>query len=454
MSPDFVPSLFPHMLPREVEKAKYRYEKFKRTTELKWKRFNAIAAVKSKRKNGVPGHEHNYSSNTESQSVIPTPSAQAQKSDANLQVQPSNIPAPSQHGGQSSSAMSINESQMSAIPLSCSQAQTEHSTQTGNNPCTNEFCKTALKRMNDECLALRAELYRLRDQVQQMTFTKETFEGNDEKVKQLTSLSSYTNLMVVFNIVLKLMQGNVKEFKLSRFQEFVMTLMYLTLNVPFQFFYHVFRISKTTTFRIVNDTLSIMHDALSSLIEWPSREPSNADLPGEANMNGNVAIVIDCFEIPVRPRKKSKFKYQQPTSVKYLIGTTPEGVVSFVSKGWPGDTNDTEIAESCGILEKLAHGDVVIADRKFEIRDSVSMSGALLQKPAPAKGAKVPSAAEAVIMLLHDRYAVLQGTINYCHCHAASPEELTRLDKMVKICCALHNLNLADSTASREGGED
>jgi len=77
--------------------------------------------------------------------------------------------------------------------------------------------------------------------------------------------------------------------------------------------------------------------------------------------------------------------YKHHNTVKYLISVTPQGTVSFISKGYGGRVSDKYLTESCGYL-KLLPGDVVIADRGFNVEDSVAYRGATLNIPAFTKG--------------------------------------------------------------------
>lgn len=69
-------------------------------------------------------------------------------------------------------------------------------------------------------------------------------------------------------------------------------------------------------------------------------------------------VIIDCFEIFMeRPatlmaRAQTWSNYKQHNTCKFLIGITPQGTISFISKAWGSHACDVHITENCGILEK------------------------------------------------------------------------------------------------------
>ncbi|XP_077080745.1 uncharacterized protein LOC143733085 [Siphateles boraxobius] len=327
--------------------------------------------------------------------------------------------------------------------------------------CSDEACRETVKKLTEECTRLRAEVYQLRDRVSKLSFQQEVFKDNDEMVQDLTGLPSYSKMMVVFTFLSGFLKGGPG---LTPFHCFLMTLMRMRLDLPLHFFTYIFHVSKPTVSRIFNSTLNVMNSRLSSsFIVWPSKEQIQISLPMcfKNSIYRNCTSIIDCFEIFIEKPKNMKARaqtysqYKHHNTVKYLISITPQGVISFVSTGWGGRTSDKHLTENCGYLENLSPGDVVLADRGFTIGDAVSLYSAHLKLPAFTKGkqqlhpselestrglAAVRIHVERVIGLVRNKYTILQSTIPISLCQTTTPGELTSLDKMVRVCCALCNI--------------
>ena len=62
-----------------------------------------------------------------------------------------------------------------------------------------------------------------------------------------------------------------------------------------------------------------------------------------------------CFEVfcerpkSLKARAQTYSNYKHHNTVKFLIGIAPQGVITFVSKGWGGQVSDKHITEQCGI---------------------------------------------------------------------------------------------------------
>ena len=67
--------------------------------------------------------------------------------------------------------------------------------------------------------------------------------------------------------------------------------------------------------------------------------------------------------------------------MNFLIGVTPQRVISFVSKAWGGRTPDKHLTENCGVMKYLLPGDVILlADRGFDIGDGGAHFGATVEE--------------------------------------------------------------------------
>ena len=71
--------------------------------------------------------------------------------------------------------------------------------------------------------------------------------------------------------------------------------------------------------------------------------------------------------------------------MKFLIGIAPQGIITFISKGWGGCVSDKFLTENCGILDHLLPGNQVLADCSFTIHETVALCHA---KYHPLPGVK------------------------------------------------------------------
>ena len=67
--------------------------------------------------------------------------------------------------------------------------------------------------------------------------------------------------------------------------------------------------------------------------------------------------------------------------MKGLIGIAPHGVVTFVSALYTGSISDKEITQGSGIIELLEPGDCVMADKGFNIEDTLMKKNVGLNLP-------------------------------------------------------------------------
>ena len=179
-------------------------------------------------------------------------------------------------------------------------------------------------------------------------------------------------------------------------------------------------------------------------------------------------MIINCFEIFLdRPtnllaRAQTYSSYKHHNTVKYFIGITPRGTVSFISDGWGGRTTDKFLTEHFTFLDNLIPGDIVLADRGFDIKDSVGLLCSRLEIPAFAKNKKQLDAisieqtrnianvrihVERIIRNMRQKYSLLHATQPIDFVMSINNEETT-LHKIVHASCAI--INICDSVVPFE----
>ena len=329
--------------------------------------------------------------------------------------------------------------------------------------CQTDLDMAQLDRQQTYMQHITDELSSTKGQLLSTQLTEDSFRDNDDKTKFYTGIPSFSLLMHVLNLIAPHIKRNSQN-ALCQFQEFLLVLIRLKLNSPLQDLAYRFNVSVPIAHRIFDRWIHVMSVRLNFLIQWPEQEELQATMPlvFQRNFGKKVAVIIDCFEIfTERPssliaRAMTWSNYKHHNTVKFLIGVTPQGVISFISKAWGGRVSDKYLTENSSLLRRLLPGDIVLADRGFDIADSVGFYQARLHIPAFTRGKKQLSAKEVeetrkianvrihverVIGLVRRKYSILQGILPIQLVTARRGGDLAPIDKIAIICCALTNLS-------------
>lgn len=158
----------------------------------------------------------------------------------------------------------------------------------------------------------------------------QSLQGDNARVKYYTGVPCFATLMAIFNFISVHVQDG--KTALSNFQQFLLVLMKLWLNLGDQDLTYRFNISQPTVSRYSNKWFEILYIRLKPLMKWPNHDELIKTMPMDFRVNfQKCVLIIDCFEIftiterPTNPmaRAQTWSNYKHHNTAKYLIGICP-----------------------------------------------------------------------------------------------------------------------------------
>lgn len=248
---------------------------------------------------------------------------------------------------------------------------------------------------------------------------------SSQKIKTDTKMNFYTGIMTIaaFNAIFALLKpyiscmvywkgcskarkathskikrrnnnSNTTTRKLSAKNEFLLTLMRLRLGLLNEDLADRFCISTTLCSNIFTSWVKFLRKTLADvLVNWIPKESILEHMPDiyKEKGYGNVRCIIDCSEIFIERSKSLNVQavtwsdYKHHNTVKFLIGISPTGYITFLSDCYGGRASDKFICNDSGFFELLEYGDNIMADRGFQITEELLLRYCHLVVPPGAR---------------------------------------------------------------------
>lgn len=256
---------------------------------------------------------------------------------------------------------------------------------------------------------LRLDIKKLKSENEELktTLRKTQFSFSSIKSKAVQVLFFTGLTSVIFEWLINKLKDSVEVVRDSMNLEdhLLAVLLKLRLGLSNKDIAFRFNVTECDISKILRSWLPAMSLALKPLIKWPSKHAILKNMPKcfKPKCFKRCRCIIDCTEILInRPsnltsRAQTYSTYKSHNTVKYLIGMSPAGVITFLSAGWGGQVSDKQITAESGFYDLLEHNDEILADRGFTIRDELATRGATLRIPHFTKGKKQLSAQEVDI---------------------------------------------------------
>lgn len=154
----------------------------------------------------------------------------------------------------------------------------------------------------------------------------------------------------------------------------ILCLCKLKMNISFVCLATLFKVSKSMCRNMFYSTISLLAVSLKPGIYWPSKEEILSNMPKCFDKYRDTRVVLDCTELKIQKLKCLKCRvrtyshYKGTHTIKYLIGITPSGLISFISAGYGGRTTDKAIFNYENVIDKIDMYDAVMVDKGILIQ--------------------------------------------------------------------------------------
>ncbi|XP_062535339.1 uncharacterized protein LOC134204542 [Armigeres subalbatus] len=322
------------------------------------------------------------------------------------------------------------------------------------------WSKEIFQKYYSEVLRLQARNYELESKLL-ATRRGLNFINNDQSCKYFTGVAKFSVLFKLYKYLESSLDEPYCEF--SKDQMFLMTLTKLRLNSQLTSLAHDYNVSVTTISKYFHRTLYIIYECCKWAIKPTQKSVVLRHTPDKfvKQFGSRRVYIIDCFEVMCQTPSDLKAacshysNYKKHETVKFLIAMNPDGTVAFISSGFAGRCSDKEIFRQSKFIDLVDEGDVVLADKGFDIADVIASKKAILNIPNFLRKKKQFSLnelnddkqitthrihVERIIGNIREKYSILSGTISV-NTLARFQNGLTVIDLIVKVACILVSLN-------------
>jgi len=215
-----------------------------------------------------------------------------------------------------------------------------------------------------------------------------------------------------------------------------------------------FNTSRGTISNILNTVISALHeilfDGIATSVGIPSQLKCKGSMPKSFEDFSSARIAMDatevCQDVPSDMNSSSLAysHYKSRHTVKAVTCVAPNGALVYCSDLYPGSTSDAAIVEHSKVLDQLKAGDLILADKGFNIYDKLP-SGVSLNIPPflSSKGHFTKEEAKLCFKIGRSRIHVERANERIKNYEILShiPSQYRHLStKIFQLCCCLVNL--------------
>lgn len=182
--------------------------------------------------------------------------------------------------------------------------------------------------------------------------------------------------------------------------------------------------------------------------------------PPSSRLQVSNKLDVDCTKVVIeRPtslqtRAIIYSHYKSHNTVKFLVGISPTGAITFLLKFWVGRASNKVIIQNSGLIDLLEQGDHVMADRGFNFPEYFSTKCVCLHVPASTmkenswQNLAVTESRKMSWVRIHveraigklKSFRILRNILPVSMVKRRNDNSLCTIDKILIVCAALSNL--------------
>lgn len=227
--------------------------------------------------------------------------------------------------------------------------------------------------------------------------------NSESALRSFTGINNFQILNCLEEMTRKVLH-DTRLHRLGIRERIILTMTKLKLDLSYVTLATLFSISGQLCKTYFFNMLPILSSVLKPAMYFPSSEEISKNIPKCFKQFSSCRVVLDCTEIVVQKpsclccRIKFYSHYKGNTTVKFMTGVSPAGMIIFISQSYGGRASDKLIFEESNVINKLcSNKDSIMVDKGFLIDDICAVNKIKLIRPPFLRKKQQLSPEEAVL---------------------------------------------------------
>lgn len=211
----------------------------------------------------------------------------------------------------------------------------------------------------------------------------DSFERDEQLLHYYTGLESVQKLKTVFHTLgpavnhLQYYRTNtVNHQTISPINQFILMLAKLRQDLDYFPLSKLCGISVSCAHNVFVTWINFCSRQWGEMNLWPEKDLIHYYLPEDFRSKfPTTRVIVDGTEIPIQKpsnptAQRATFStYKNRNTVKVIVGSTPGGLISYLSPAYGGSASDRQIIERSNLMRMCDPQDSVMADKGFNVQD-------------------------------------------------------------------------------------